>query len=93
MTKRKFPLGNKGHAFVGSVMNLLIGLILITAFLPLINELVYTSNASNMAALSFSSIITLLVGMVGLLFILLFIMGIVRDFQGGGQQQVYYPPQ
>lgn len=79
----------KGQGSIFSFFTLLIGLILIVAFLPLINDLVAIGVASNMSALGFGSIINLMLGMTGILLVLLFFMGVISDFQ---TRQQYYGP-
>jgi hypothetical protein len=71
----------KGQASIYSFFTMIIGLIMLVAFLPVVNELVFHANASNMQALSFVDVIQLLLGMSGLLMVLLFFMWVISDFQ------------
>jgi hypothetical protein len=80
-------LNEKGQGSIFSFFTLLIGLILIVAFLPLLNDLVAIGVASNMDSLGFSNIINLMLGMTGILLVLLFFMGVISDFQ---TRQQYY---
>ncbi len=82
-------LNKRGQGSIFSFFTLLIGLILIVAFLPLLNDLVAIGVASNMSALGFGSIINLMLGMTGILLVLLFFMGVISDFQ---TRQQYYGP-
>lgn len=87
---KEFLHNDKGQGSMMSFFTLILGLVLIVAFLPIVNELVGTVNnsiaAGNMANLSFGSTIQLLLGMLGIVMILLFLMGVVSDFQ---TRQVY----
>ena len=74
-------MNKRGQGSIFSFFTIVLGLIMIVAFLPVINDLVGVANSSNMAALSFGSIIQLLLGMSGLLLVILFIMGVISDFQ------------
>jgi uncharacterized membrane protein len=80
-------MNQRGQGSIFSFFTLLIGLVLIVAFLPLLNDLVAIGVASNMSALGFGSIIQLLLGMTGILLVLLFFMGVISDFQ---TRQQYY---
>jgi uncharacterized membrane protein len=82
-------MNQRGQGSIFSFFTLLIGLVLIVAFLPLLNDLVAIGVASNMSALGFGSIIQLLLGMTGILLVLLFFMGVISDFQ---TRQQYYGP-
>ena len=88
--KEKSKINNKGQGSMMSFFTLILGLVMITAFLPIVNELVGSVNnsitAGNMSNLSFGSTIQLLLGMLGLIMILLFLMGVISDFQ---QRQSY----
>jgi hypothetical protein len=79
-------MNEKGQGSIMSFFTLIIGLILMVAFLPVINALVASAIGSNMSSLLMTDVIQLLLGMTGLLMVLLFIMGVVQDFQ---QRQTY----
>lgn len=79
-------MNEKGQGSIMSFFTLIIGLILMVAFLPVINALVASANGSNMSSLLMTDVIQLLLGMTGLLMVLLFITGVVQDFQ---QRQTY----
>ena len=89
----KLKINNKGQGSMMSFFTLILGLVMIVSFLPIVNELVGSVNnsiaAGNMANLSFGATIQLLLGMLGLVMVLLFIMGVISDFQSrssyGGQ--------
>ena len=83
-------MNSKGQGSMMSFFTLVLGLVMIVAFLPIVNELVGTVNDGisdgNLSNLSFGSTIQLLLGMIGLIMILLFFMGVISDFQ---QRQTY----
>ncbi len=74
-------MNSKGQGTLMSFFVLVMGLILIIALLPVINELVGVLTAMNLSNLLFGNMINLLVGISGLLMVILFIMGVVSDFQ------------
>jgi hypothetical protein len=80
-------MNNKGQTqFMGLLFSFVMGLILLIAFIPMINEFVTIGVASNMDALSFSNIIILLLGMSGIIVVLLFFQSI---FQEANKPQAY----
>jgi len=69
-----------------SFFAIVMGLIMIAALLPVVNDLVATIIGGNMSALSNGSTIQLLIGMSGILMVILFFISIITDFQ---TQQTY----
>lgn len=51
-----------------------IGLVLVIAFLPLINTLTDTAVATNTSAFAFPNMITLAIGLSGVFFVLMYLM-------------------
>ena len=69
-----------------SFFTIVMGLILLAALLPVVNSIAATIIDGNMSALQNADIIRLLIGMVGVIMVILFFMGIIADFQ---TRQVY----
>lgn len=78
-------MNGKGQGSMFSFFTLILGLILMVAFLPVVNSLVGAAVASNMEALSMSSVIQMLLGMTGVIMIILFFMSVISDFQSRQQ--------
>ena len=77
----EFLKDNKGQGSMFSFFALVMGLIMLAAFLPVVNDIVGTIANSNMNNLSNAGTILLLVGMSGILMVLLFFMSVISDFQ------------
>lgn len=60
---------------------MVMGLILLVALLPVIDSLVGTLTEMNLSNLLMGNMINLLVGISGLIMVILFIMGVISDFQ------------
>jgi len=69
-----------------SFFAIVMGLIMIAALLPVVNDITSTIVGGNMSDLSNASTIQLLVGMSGILMVILFFISIITDFQ---TQQTY----
>jgi len=80
---KTFMKNNKGQGSMYSFFALVMGLIMLAAFLPVVNDIVHTIVNGNMSALSNSGTIALLVGMSGILMVLLFFMSVISDFSTG----------
>jgi len=78
---KAFLKDNKGQGSMFSFFALVMGLIMLAAFLPVVNDIVGTIANSNMNNLSNAGTILLLVGMSGILMVLLFFMSVISDFQ------------
>jgi len=64
-----------------SFFAIVMGLIMIAALLPVVNDITSTIVGGNMSDLSNASTIQLLVGMSGILMVILFFISIITDFQ------------
>lgn len=78
-------MDSRGQGSMFSFFTLILGLILMVAFLPVVNSLVGAAVTSNMEALSMSSVIQMLLGMTGVIMIILFFMSVISDFQSRQQ--------
>lgn len=85
-TKGGNNMNQKGYGAMMTFFTIIIGFILMVAFLPVLNTLMDQVNNTNMASLSMSNVIILLMGMMGLIMAILYLMGVVQDFQ---QRQGY----
>lgn len=74
-------MNSKGQGTLFSFFVLVMGLIMIVALLPVVNELVGVLTGMNLSNLLFGSMINLLVGISGLIMVILFLMGVISDFQ------------
>lgn len=70
-----------GQGTIMAFFTLIIGFIVVVSLLPVLNALMGVVNTMDLSNLGMSSTITLLLGISGLLMIILFIMGVVADFQ------------
>ena len=71
----------KGQGSMFALFSIVIGLILMVALLPVVNALVSEAINGNFSALLFSNVIILLLGMMGLIMALLFVMSVLNEFQ------------
>lgn len=71
----------KGQGTLMSFFVLVMGLIMIVALLPVVDALVGVLTGLNLSNLLFGNMINLLVGITGLIMVILFIMGVISDFQ------------
>jgi len=76
----------KAQGSLFSFFAIVMGLIMIAALLPVVNDITSTIVGGNMSDLSNASTIQLLVGMSGILMVILFFISIITDFQ---TQQTY----
>jgi len=76
----KFLNDQKAQGSMMSFFTIVMGLILLAALLPVVNSIAATIIGGNMDALQNADIIRLLVGMVGVIMVILFFMGIIADF-------------
>ena len=76
----------KAQGSLVSFFAIVMGLIMIAALLPVVNDITSTIVGGNMSDLSNASTIQLLVGMSGILMVILFFISIITDFQ---TQQTY----
>lgn len=74
-------MNNKGQGTLMSFFVLVMGLIMIVALLPVVDALVGVLTGLNLSNLLFGNMINLLVGITGLIMVILFIMGVISDFQ------------
>lgn len=71
----------KGQGTLMTFFVLVMGLIMLVALLPVIDALVGTLTAMNLGNLLMGNMINLLIGISGLIMVILFIMGVISDFQ------------
>lgn len=71
----------KGQGTLMTFFVLVMGLIMLVALLPVIDALVGTLTAMNLSNLLMGNMINLLIGISGLIMVILFIMGVISDFQ------------
>jgi uncharacterized BrkB/YihY/UPF0761 family membrane protein len=77
----------KGQGSMMSFFTIVMGLILMAALLPVVNSVVgVLVDNTDMSNLAQADIIRLLLGMVGVIMVILFLMSIISDFQ---QRQQY----
>ena len=74
-------MNNKGQGTLMSFFVLVMGLIMLVALLPVLDALVGTVKTMNLSNLLMPNTILLLVGISGLIMVILFIMGVISDFQ------------
>lgn len=74
-------MNTKGQGTLMSFFVLVMGLIMIVALLPVIDALIGVLTGLNLSNLLFGNMINLLVGISGLIMVILFIMGVISDFQ------------
>lgn len=71
----------KGQGTLMTFFVMVMGLIMLVALLPVIDELVGALTDMNLSNLLMPGMINLLVGISGLIMVILFIMGVISDFQ------------
>jgi hypothetical protein len=71
----------KGQGTLMTFFVMVMGLIMLVALLPVIDALVGTLTAMNLSNLLMGNMINLLIGISGLIMVILFIMGVISDFQ------------
>lgn len=71
----------KGQGTLMTFFVMVMGLIMLVALLPVIDSLVGELTDMNLSNLLMPSMINLLVGISGLIMVILFIMGVISDFQ------------
>ena len=74
-------MNNKGQGTLMSFFVLVMGVIMLVALLPVLDALVGTLTDLNLSNLLMPDMILLLVGISGLIMVILFIMGVISDFQ------------
>jgi hypothetical protein len=74
-------MNNKGQGTLMSFFVLVMGLIMLVALLPVLDALVGTVKTMNLSNLLMPNMILLLVGISGLIMVILFLMGVISDFQ------------
>lgn len=74
-------MNNKGQGTLMSFFVLVMGLIMLVALLPVLDALVGTVKTMNLSNLLMPDMILLLVGISGLIMVILFLMGVISDFQ------------
>lgn len=74
-------MNNKGQGTLMSFFVLVMGMIMIVALLPVVDALVGVFIDLNLSHLLFGKMMNLLLGITGLIMIILFIMGVISDFQ------------
>jgi len=77
-------MDNKGQAPGGGIifglMSLVLGAIMLSAMLPVLNEIIGTILGGNMSSFSNTASIQMLLGMVGILVVVMFIYTAITDF-------------
>lgn len=81
MATKALQMNPKGQGMMMSFFVIVLGFIMLVAFLPVLNTLMDQINNTNMTSLSMTNVITLLLGMMGLIMVMLYIMGVIGDFQ------------
>jgi hypothetical protein len=71
----------KGQGTLMTFFVMVMGLIMLVALLPVIDALVGTLTVMNLSNLLMGNMINLLIGISGLIMVILFIMGVISDFQ------------
>jgi hypothetical protein len=71
----------KGQGTLMTFFVMVMGLIMLVALLPVIDALAGTLTAMNLSNLLMGNMINLLIGISGLIMVILFIMGVISDFQ------------
>lgn len=83
-------MSQKGFGAIQAIVSVFVGLVILVAFLPAYNTLVSTAVAGNMSSFLMPDMISLLLGMLGLIVVALFISNAVNEFtnpQGQNRQQ------
>lgn len=68
--------------FMSYIMTAVMGLVLMVALFPLINDLVGTVVSSNMSSFAYSSIIVVLISMTGIFLAIGFLQGLLDHSSG-----------
>lgn len=66
-------------ALIENIIKIVVGLILLVAFLPVINMLTDTAVGLNMASFSYSSLLILIIGLSGLFAVLMYVMSLFGE--------------
>lgn len=74
---------------IEKLMTIVMGLILLIAFLPIINTLVDTATASNMSSLAYGGVMILILTLSGLFAVLMFIQSLFGKKDEPNQGQYY----
>ena len=72
--------GEMGSGMIYGLMSLVLGAIMLSAMLPLLNEIVGTIIGGNMSSFSNVASIQMLLGFVGILVVVMFIYKAITDF-------------
>jgi len=80
-------MNDKGQGgMIYGIMSLVLGAIVLSAMLPVLNEVVGTIASGNMSSFSNVASIQMLLGMVGILVVVMFIYKAITDFMNPPQQ-------
>jgi len=79
--------GEMGSGMIYGLMSLVLGAIMLSAMLPLLNEIVGTIVGGNMSSFSNVASIQMLLGFVGILVVVMFIYKAITDFMSPPQIQ------
>jgi hypothetical protein len=78
----------KGQAVINGIMMAVIGLIMLAAFLPIINDVVGVIAMGNMSSFSNTASILMLLGLTGIIVVIgVLYSALIVPFFGGGPQQ------
>ena len=77
--------GEMGSGMIYGLMSLVLGAIMLSAMLPLLNEIVGTIIGGNMSSFSNVASIQMLLGFVGVLVVVMFIYKAITDFMNPPQ--------
>lgn len=79
--------GQAGAGIIYGLMSVVLGAIILSAMLPVLNEVIGTIASGNMSNFSNQSSIQMLLGMVGIIVVVMFIYKAITDFMNPPQQQ------
>jgi hypothetical protein len=78
--------GQAGSGMIYGIMSVVLGAIVLSAMLPVLNEVIGTISAGNMSSFSNVASIQMLLGMVGIIVVVMFIYKAITDFMAPPQQ-------
>ena len=80
--------GQAGSGIIYGIMSVVLGAIILSAMLPVLNEVIGTIVAGNMSSFSNVASIQMLLGMVGIIVVVMFIYKAITDFMNLPQQLI-----
>jgi len=80
--------GQAGSGMIYGIMSVVLGAIILSAMLPVLNEVIGTIVAGNMSSFSNVASIQMLLGMVGIIVVVMFIYKAITDFMNPPQQLI-----